>query len=44
MSVFFVIFGRLNGLDHLATVLSVRTEVPSGSDSNDQTGRRPSRV
>jgi hypothetical protein len=44
MSVFFVIFGRLNGLDHLATVLSVKTEVPSGGDSADQTGRRSNRM
>jgi len=31
MTLFFVIFGKLNGLQHLATVMSVRTEVPSGS-------------
>jgi hypothetical protein len=29
MAAFFAIFGRLNGLQHLAAVLSVRTEVPT---------------
>ena len=31
MAVFFAIFGRLNGLQHLAAVLGVRTGVPGGS-------------
>lgn len=33
MALFFGIFGRLNGLQHLAAVMSVRTEVPSGSSA-----------
>jgi hypothetical protein len=36
MAVFFAIFGRLNGLQHLAAVLSVRTEVPGDSRSSGQ--------
>ena len=31
MGAFFAIFARLNGLQHLAAVLSLRTEVPGGS-------------
>jgi hypothetical protein len=31
MALFFVIFGRLNGFQHLAAVMNVRTGVPSGS-------------
>jgi hypothetical protein len=33
MALFFVIFGKLNGFQHLATVMSVTTEVPSHSHS-----------
>ncbi len=36
MAVFFAIFGRLNGLQHLAAVLSVGTEVPGDSRSSGQ--------
>src|SRR6266581_409584 len=36
MAVFFAIFGRLNGLQHLAVVLSVRTEAPGDSRSSEQ--------
>jgi hypothetical protein len=38
MSVFFVIFGRLNGLQHLATVMSLRTEVPTSSEQAPNPG------
>jgi len=41
MALFFVIFGRLNGLQRLATVLSVRTEVLSGSNSGTRGANRP---
>jgi hypothetical protein len=36
MAVFFAIFGRLNGLQRLAAVLSVRTEAPGDSRSSEQ--------
>ena len=36
MVVFFAIFGRLNGLQHLAAVLSIRTEVPGDSHGSEQ--------
>jgi hypothetical protein len=36
MAGFFAIFGRLNGLQHLAAVLSVRTEVPGDNRSSVQ--------
>ena len=36
MAVFFAIFGRVNGLQHLAAVLSIRTEVPGDSHSSEQ--------
>jgi hypothetical protein len=36
MAVFFVIFGRLNGLQRLAAVMSVKTEAAAGSNSSKQ--------
>jgi hypothetical protein len=36
MAVFFAIFARLNGLQRLATVLSVRTEAPVGNNGRKQ--------
>ena len=36
MAVFFVIFARLNGLQRLAMVMSLRTEVPTGSNTTTQ--------
>jgi hypothetical protein len=33
---FFVIFGRFNGLQHLAAAMNVRTEALSGGDSDEQ--------
>jgi hypothetical protein len=36
MALFFVIFGQLNGLRQLTTVMNVRTEVPTRSNSPEQ--------
>jgi len=41
MALFFVIFGKLNGLQHLAVVMNVRTEVLSGSNHDEQKPGRP---
>ena len=41
MAVFFAIFGRLNGLQHLAAVLSVRTEVPATAAAASKGQTRP---
>jgi hypothetical protein len=41
MALFFVIFGRLNGLQHLATILNVTTEVLSVSNSGTRGPTRP---
>jgi hypothetical protein len=41
MAVFFAIFGRLNGLQHLATVMSVKTEAPGGSNGPRARTRQP---
>ena len=42
MALFFVIFGKLNGLRRLTTVKSVRTEVPSASGNDEPGPNRPS--
>jgi hypothetical protein len=41
MALFFVIFGKLNGLRRLTIVKSVRNAVPSSNDEPGQPGRRP---
>jgi hypothetical protein len=37
----FVIFGRFNGLRHLAAVMNVRTEALGGGNSDEQGPDRP---
>jgi hypothetical protein len=41
MTLFFAIFGRLNGLQHLAAVLSVRTEVPASGPAASKDPAQP---
>jgi hypothetical protein len=41
MMLFFVIFGKLNGLRKLAAVMNVRTEVLSGNTNDEQGPSRP---
>ena len=41
MALFFVIFGRFNGLRHLAAVMNVRTEALGGGNSDEQGPDRP---
>jgi len=41
MALFFVIFGKLNGLQRLAAVMSVKTEVLSGGSHDEQGSNRP---
>jgi hypothetical protein len=41
MAVFFAIFGRINGLQHLAAVLSVRNEVPASAPAASKDTAQP---